>query len=650
MFGRFWLSLLFFVALLLGSLSTALGNAEEFEARDFELELPSLFVNKVTHTIELHCLNPDKLLPYGNQLEIVVNGEKYMAQFEGGTALVPVIFDRKEPLSLKAGKFVHTSLVNPMPLWWSIIPPLLVIVMALVFREVLGSLLGGIFVGAAVAGYYSSGPGGIISGFFKAMDTYLVDALYDRGHISVIIFSVVIGGIVAVISKNGGMQAVVNAVSRKANTAKSGQTATWLLGIAIFFDDYANTLVVGNTMRSLTDKLRISREKLAYIVDSTAAPVAAVALITTWIGAELGYIEGALGTVNAGPEVDIQLSAYAVFLHSLEFAFYPIFALALILIIIFSGRDFGPMYRAEKGARSGSRVPSASAPDADDEEFSPVSGAPMRKINALLPIAVVVLGTVAGLFITGHDSQVWADPDMGFGKKLSLIIGNSDSYRALLWASISSLLVAVLMTAAQGIMTYSKAVETSVDGFKTMMSAMVILLLAWALAALTEQMHTADYLAGLAGDTVAPWAVPVITFVLAAVVSFSTGSAWGTMAIVYPLMLPLSWELSMATGLSPADALPLFFNVTSCVLAGAVLGDHCSPISDTTILSSLATRCDHMAHVRTQLPYALTAGGAAILFTVLSSAFGFPWYLNFPLGILLLLAVVRLFGKPVDPA
>jgi Na+/H+ antiporter NhaC len=623
---------------------------EEFEREDFVLHAPALFILGHTHYLELTCQHPAKLLPYGNLLPVVVNGEKYMATFEQGIAEIPVTFDRNEPLSVKVGNFTHVQLVSPMPLWWSVVPPLLVIFLALLFREVLGSLLVGIFAGAMISGYFMGGTSGIIPGFFSAMDGYLVDAFYDRGHISVVLFSTVIGGIVALISKNGGMQAVVNAVSKKATTAKSGQLATWYLGMAIFFDDYANTLVVGNAMRSLTDKLRVSREKLAYIVDSTAAPVAAIALITTWIGAELGYIEGALGTLESKGASLPDLGAYAVFLSSLEYAFYPIFCLAFIMILILMQRDFGPMYRAEVHARNTKMDEEAVSLGETGDEFSPVPGVPLRKINALLPLAIVIFGTITGLFVTGHDASVWADSTMPLTQKFAITVGNSDSYKALLWASMSGLIVAVLITAAQGIMTYATAVETAVNGFKTMVSAVVILLLAWALASLTEQMHTADYLASLAGDSVAPWAVPAITFVLAAVVSFSTGSAWGTMAIVYPLMLPLSWELSMASGLDVQEALPLFFNVTSCVLAGAVLGDHCSPISDTTILSSLATQCDHIEHVRTQLPYAITAGLVSVLFTTLSAAFGLPWYLNFILGILMLMAVVRIVGRKVEVA
>jgi Na+/H+ antiporter NhaC len=215
---------------------------------------------------------------------------------------------------------------------------------------------------------------------------------------------------------------------------------------------------------------------------------------------------------------------------------------------------------------------------------------------------------------------------------------------------MGSLIVAILLTVSQRIMSFTESVETSISGFKTMINAVIILILAWSLAFVTEELHTADYLASLASDTIPPWAVPAITFVMSAVVAFSTGSAWGTMAIVYPLMLPLSWELSMRMGLDPEMAMGLFYNVTSSVLAGAVLGDHCSPISDTTILSSLSTQCDHMAHVRTQMPYAITVGLTAVVLSILTAILPIPWYLSFPLRIGLLFGILRLIGKRVEPA
>ncbi len=623
----------------------------EFTKEDFQLEIPDFFVSGVERQGTLICLNQSKLSLAGYSVSVVINGKREELLFQNGKATFSLMFDRNEPLSVKAGGFTYVRDVRPMPLWLSIIPPLIVIVLALVFKEVVSSLILGIVSGACITGYYAH-ESSLWSGLFRFIDTYLVNAMTDSGHVAVMVFSVLIGGVVAIISKNGGMQAVVDRLSRKATNPRSGQLATYFLGIAIFFDDYANTLVVGNTMRPLTDKLRISREKLSYIVDSTAAPVAAIALITTWIGAELGYIQGALDTINSRAGVaythGIDDGAYAIFLGSLEFAYYPIFTLAFILMLILMNRDFGPMYKAEALSREQGNVgKGAVKASIDVSEFEPEEGVKYRMINAILPIFIIVFGTLVGLMVTGWDSEVWNDSATSFGKKLSITIGNSDSYKALLWSSMGGLIVAVIMTAVQRIQTFPETVDTSISGFKTMVNALVILILAWSLASLTDDMHTADYLAGLASGTVVEWAVPAITFVIAAIVAFSTGSSWGTMAIVYPLMLPLSWELSMDGGVEASVALGHFLNVTSCVLAGSVLGDHCSPISDTTILSSLATQTNHIEHVRTQMPYALTVGVVALSFTVLSALLEMPWYLNFPLGILLLYLILRLFGKKV---
>lgn len=648
--------LLFFLGLcdISGQPEMAASEEISFTREDFTLEIPALFVAGITTQGQLICHDQEKLGAANHIISVVINGKRENLYFKNGKAEFELFFDRNEPLSVKAGEFTYVRDVKPMPLWLSIIPPLIVILLALVFKEVVSSLIIGIVSGACITGFYSY-DGSIWNGLFRFIDTYVVQAMSDSGHISVMVFSTLIGGIVAVISKNGGMQAVVESLSRKATNAKNGQMATYFLGIAIFFDDYANTLVVGNTMRPLTDRLRISREKLSYIVDSTAAPVAAIALITTWIGAELGYIQGALDTINEKAGVaythGIDESAYAVFLGSLEYAYYPIFTLAFILMLILMNRDFGPMHKAEAKARLEGNVGQGMKHSSIDiSEFEPEKDIKYRMINAILPIAVVVLGTVVGLLVTGYESAIWAEEGSSFGKKLSLTIGQSDSYKALLWSSMGGLIVAIAMTAAQKIQTFPEAVETSISGFKTMVSALVILILAWSLAAITSDMHTADYLAGLASGTVVEWAVPAITFIIAAVVAFSTGSSWGTMAIVYPLMLPLSWELSMQGGVEASVALGHFFNVTSCVLAGSVLGDHCSPISDTTILSSLATHCNHIEHVRTQMPYALTVGGVSILFTLVGAYLELPWVLDFPLGFLMLFLIIRFFGKVVPQA
>jgi Na+/H+ antiporter NhaC len=234
---------------------------------------------------------------------------------------------------------------------------------------------------------------------------------------------------------------------------------------------------------------------------------------------------------------------------------------------------------------------------------------------------------------------------MSFARKLSAIVGNSDSYVALLWASSLGLIVAVLTTVLTGQLNLGRSMNAVVNGFKFMMHAILILILAWTLADITDTMHTADFIQLALGDGVAPWLIPALTFIMAAVVSFSTGSSWGTMAILYPLILPLSWNVAMDGGYEHAEAMMIFYNTVSCVLAGSVLGDHCSPISDTTILSSLATNCHHIDHVRTQMPYSLTVGGVALLTGTIPGALGFPFWISFPVGLIILYLIIRYFGK-----
>lgn len=581
-----------------------------------------------------------------------------------------------EEITVQNHQFTKSTKANVVPLWMSILPPLIAIFLALIFKEVVFSLVSGIFVGSAIMGFYAEGFIGIFTGFFRIIDTYLIHALNDSSHLSVIVFSILIGGIVAVISRNGGMQGVVNRVSGFANSARNGQLVTWGLGILIFFDDYANTLVVGNTMRVITDKLKISREKLAYIVDSTAAPVSAVAFVTTWIGAELGYISDGLDVINANETV-INEGVYSIFLSSLSYSFYPIMTLFFIFYIVYRGKDYGPMLKAERRVRKGGVVnPEENQGDLTEmEDLKPVDGIRYRASNAVIPVAVIVFGTLTGLLFTGFDalssaiadrvgadaastwSSIWSNMQYldgnpeGFAKKLGTLIGASDSYIALLWSSLTALLVAILLSVGQGIMNLKDSVETAISGFKSMVPAILILVLAWALALVTEEMHTATFLTGVMGDSIPPWLIPALTFILAGFVAFSTGSSWSTMALVYPLILPAAWAISTGDTYqyAHADAMAIFYNTVSAVLAGAVLGDHCSPISDTTILSSLASGSNHIDHVRTQIPYALTVGLVAVTVGTLLSALGLHPLIALVLGLGLLVGIVELVGKSSEP-
>lgn len=558
---------------------------------------------------------------------------------------------------------VTHSETKVLPGWLSLLPPLIAIALALLFKEVLSSLFIGIFIGAATIGFYTGGVSGIFAAFLTVLDHYIVDALLDSGHVSVILFSVIIGAIVAIISKNGGMQGVVNRLVRFAKNRRSGMLTTYFLGLAIFFDDYANTLVVGNTMRSVTDRLRISREKLAYIVDSTAAPIAAVAFITTWIGAELGYISGGIDKIQTQQGVEISESAYSIFISSLSYSFYPIFTLFFMFFLLNRQRDFGPMYKAEKHAHAHG-IDQDTVTNKELEEFNPVKGAKTRSYNAIIPILVVITGTFIGLIYTGYTSiqaelisdghdisrGTWAAiggeqaDRIGFFRKLGLVIGQADSYVALLWASMTGLFTAIVLTLSQRIMSLKDTMDAVLVGINTMMQAIAILILAWSLAGVTESLSTAEYLKAFFGEGFEMvWIIPALTFVLSAVIAFSTGSSWSTMALMYPLVIPLSFAVASA---DPGyEAMEIMYNTIASVLAGAVLGDHCSPISDTTILSSLATSCDHIQHVKTQMPYALTVGAVALIIGIIPGAMGVPSWVTIPIGVGVLYLVVHLFGK-----
>lgn len=632
---------LLFVTLLFTNSNLKASNYERVNNNGFTIELPKIIVADIESEIKIkfnesYSIKSDSIL-------VKINGQELWGTIIENSVEIPFIYKGKNSVEVKIGQQSKTVNYSAIPLWMSILPPLIAILMALVFKEVFSALFVGLFSGTLII--FSFQDISIFSAFFKAIfaisDTYIIQSLADTGHISIIVFSMLIGAMVNLITQNGGMQGVVNKLSRFANSSRSGQFVTWLLGVLIFFDDYANTLVVGNTMRPVTDKLKVSREKLAYIVDSTAAPVASIAMITTWIGIELSYIQSATTQIN------IDESSYSIFLHSLPTRFYPFFTLFFIVMLVIMKKDFGPMYKAEQRAKSNRAVTEESINSKEEIENIEISPEiPTRWYNAGIPVIFVIFGTFAGLIYTGWNTEVWNNSSISFGTKLSHIIGASDSYLALLWSSITAVLIAASLSIGQRILSLKKTVDALVKGFKTMLTAILILILAWALADITKDMHTADFISKiLIATEVPPQFLPTFTFILSALIAFSTGSSWGTMAILYPLILPASWALCLSAGMLDAESMHIFYITVSAILAGSVLGDHCSPISDTTILSSLASSCNHIEHVRTQLPYALTVGSVAILIGLIPAAYGVSSWILIPTGFLCLFLIVKFFGR-----
>jgi Na+/H+ antiporter NhaC len=520
--------------------------------------------------------------------------------------------------------------------WIAILPPLLTIAAALISKRVVPALFLGIWMGAWAINDF--GLVGLWTGLLDTFQVFVANALSNPDHTAIVLFSMMVGGMVGIISRNGGMQGIVNHIVKWADSARHACLATASLGCAIFFDDYANTLVVGNTMRPVTDSMRVSRAKLAYIVDSTAAPVACIAVVTTWIGYEIGLIGDSISKMQG-----LDAEAYLLFLNTLPYSFYPILAIAFVFMVSATGRDFGPMLEAERHAQeNGSAHPDMDRTSSQEtDNLVPIDGKPQRAFNAYIPVAVMVFGMLIGLYVTGKDAVAdIADPT------LQDIIGNANSYTALMWSSLASMMAAALLTLGQRIMGLEEVVNSWFHGVRAMLMAMIILILAWSLGEVTDILKTADFLVSVLGDSLPTFILPTIVFLLAAATAFATGSSWGAMGILFPLAMPLTWAVMVAQGQAGPEHMHILYSSVSAILAGAVWGDHCSPISDTTILSSLASGCDHIEHVRTQLPYAMTVGAVAILFGSIMTALGSPWWIGMSLGLISLWLILRFIGKP----
>ena len=514
-----------------------------------------------------------------------------------------------------------------LPAWVSILPPLFAIVLALVFRQVLVALVFGVWLGALLLSDLS-----LVGSFARLLDTHIVGAIANRGHASILVFSLLLGGMLGMMTQSGGAKGLASWVRTDTNSRRRGQLTTWFLGLLVFFDDYANSLLVGSSMRPVTDRLRISREKLAFLVDATAAPVASLALISSWIGVEVGYI------ADQFSHLGIERDAYLTFIETIPFRFYPLLMLLFVFWIGFRGRDFGPMRRAEERALLLGEVSRPGAQPASDfhEEGVPdeLEGRPW---NALLPIIVVVVVAGIGIYVDGRAKAL----DAGLEPTLRAIVGKASSSSAILWGTGAGCVMASALAVWSGALSFTQSLEAWMSGMRSMLYAVVILVLAWALGSVCRDLDTAGFLIGAVGDWMAPAWIPASVFVLAALVSFATGTSWGTMAILFPLVVPLAHQVA------PGQETILFGTVSS-ILAGSVWGDHCSPISDTTVLSSMATSCDHMDHVRTQLPYALLVGAVSLVCAELPVAAGWygPW-VGLLVGAVVMLSVFELVSRPV---
>lgn len=529
--------------------------------------------------------------------------------------------------------------------WISLLPPIVAIALALITREVILSLFAGIWIGALFLADLNP-----FVGTAQSLDLIIV-ALLNADHIAIVIFSLLLGGMVGVMSRGGGTLGIVDSMQKFAKNRTSGQLFGWLSAFFIFFDDYANTLIRGNALRPMTDRLLISREKLAYIVDSTAAPLAVCAIITTWIGFEITQIQNSLSTLatqTENPELAAQLQAgadnvFTIFLDSVPYLFYPFLALIFVLMIILMKKDFGPMLEAERRTASGGgviREGSMPAADTSLESLQPPKDKPRRWYNAAIPVITVIIVALIGLYTTGASGLEPGE------RNIRAIIGEANPFSALLWASFSGCAVAIALVVVQRILTIKESLEAWVGGLQSMLMAIIILVLAWGLGEVTQEVGTGTFLASLLQDSLPLVLLPGLVFFIAAATAFATGTSWGTMAILFPVVVPLAVAMGAGIGFAGGEHYSILLGSISSVMAGAVFGDHCSPISDTTVLSAMSSACDLVDHVRTQLPYALVVAAVAMAVGEIPAALEWmhPAWGIF-IGIIILYLILKFFGK-----
>lgn len=461
---------------------------------------------------------------------------------------------------------------------FSLLPPVIAIALALITKEVYSSLFVGIVVGGAL---YAVGPNGF--SFETMFNTIMTDGfigkLADTWNMGIIIFLVVLGVIVVLMNKAGGSRAYGEWAKKKIKSRKGALLATFGLGALIFVDDYFNCLTVGSVMRPVTDSHKISRAKLSYIIDATAAPVCIIAPISSWAAAVSGVVEGTDGL--------------ELFIKTIPFNLYALLTIAMVVMVSALNIDFGPMRKHENNALNGDLYTTDARPYANVDE-TPVSTRG-KVIDLILPVVILIVSCILGMVYTGG---------LFSGENFIDAFANCDAAYGLALGSIGALIIVIAYFMIRRVLSFKDCMEAIPDGFKAMVPAILILTFAWTLSAMTNNLGADVFVEGLVDATAGKltYFLPAILFLVGTLLAFATGTSWGTFGILIPIIVPL---------FSSTDTM-LVVCIAAC-LAGAVCGDHCSPISDTTIMASTGGQCDHVNHVSTQLPYALTVAGVSFV-------------------------------------
>ncbi len=497
--------------------------------------------------------------------------------------------------------------------FWALVPPLVAIALALITKEAYSSLFLGVVLGAIMAGGCT---------FYGTVDKVTEDGLITSvaDNSGILIFLVILGTIVALVNKSGASRAFGKWAETHIKTKTGAALATFLLGVLIFIDDYFNCLTVGSVMAPITDSKKISRVKLAYLIDATAAPVCMIAPISSWAAAVSGCVDSE------------KYSGIELFIRAIPYNFYSILTLVFIITISILGFDYGKMRKFEQRAEAGGDLGALKLSEEEERTLrvdGPENPNKGKLIDLIIPIVILIGFCVWGLLYNGYQS-------IGEGSFIEAF-SETDAYVGLPWGSIIALVVIIIYMVLRKVMTFGEAMECVPKGFIAMVPAITILTLATSLKSMTNALDASGFVsAAMSNAQGLQWLLPAIVFVVACLVSFATGTSWGTFGILIPIV----------SAIFPEESNLFFVGISAC-LAGAVCGDHCSPISDTTIMSSAGAHCNHINHVETQLPYALTVAAISFVCYLLTGLFGLVnlTWVAIPVGVVLVIAVLFFIKK-----
>ncbi|HLS07871.1 Na+/H+ antiporter NhaC family protein [Lentibacillus sp.] len=477
----------------------------------------------------------------------------------------------------------------------SVIPPIVAVALAIVTKRVLLSLFISIWVGGLIAA--GGDPFAAVSITF----TWMKDVMIDPWNARFLVMTALLGCGAAFMFKNGGSQGLINVLEKRLTTAKRVQFLSYFLGLIIFFNDYVNSVIVGNASKDISAKHKISREKLSYVLDSTSAPIATIGPVSDWIGFQVSLIAGAFASLSI-----VGLEPYFAFLQSIPWNFYAILCLLAVPMII-AGKDFGPMAKAEERTqKTGKLIPDGSTPlSSVDQDL----GEPHKKEgsvwNFILPLVALISVSMWGLWYSGGGPE---------GNSIMDALADTDVSVALTWGAFAMTLVGLIQALVQG-MGFKECEDTLLGGVRTMLPALIIIILAWSIGTVTSELGTAEFVVSATESWMTAALLPFLIFIIAMFISFATGTSWGTMSILTPIAIPLAFTFG------GEELIPI---AIGAIFAGAIFGDHVSPISDTTVMASIFAESDHIAHVNTQAPYALVpagiAGGLYLIYSLIGSS------------------------------